>query len=52
MINKISPFSRVAKRQKIFKKSPLSVAKKQLDFQVTSCHYFDTTNVDFAYIES
>jgi len=33
-------------------KSPLSGAVKHPDFQVTSCHHFDTTNVDFAYIES
>jgi hypothetical protein len=33
-------------------KSPLSEAAKQPDFQVTSCHHFDTTNVDFAHIES
>jgi hypothetical protein len=26
--------------------------KNTLDFQVTSCHHFDTTNVVFAYIES
>jgi hypothetical protein len=35
-----------------FKKSPLPGAKKHLDFQVTSCHHFVTTNVDFAYVES
>jgi hypothetical protein len=34
-----------------FEKSPLSGAEKQPDFQVTSCHHFVTTNVDFAYIE-
>jgi hypothetical protein len=33
-------------------KSPLSGAGKHPDFQVTSCLHFDTTNVDFAYIES
>jgi hypothetical protein len=33
-------------------KSPLSEAEKHPDFQVTSCHHFVTTNVDFAYIES
>ena len=26
--------------------------KKHPDFQVTSCHHFVTTNIDFAYIES
>jgi hypothetical protein len=35
-----------------FEKSPLSEAEKHPDFQVTSCHHFDTTNVDFTYIES
>ncbi len=33
-------------------KSLLSEAKKHPDFQVTSCHHFVTTNVDFANIES
>ncbi len=32
--------------------SPPSGPGKHPDFQVTSCHHFDTTNVDFAYIES
>ena len=32
--------------------SPLSGAEKHHNFQVTSCHHFDTTNVDFAYIKS
>ena len=35
-----------------FEKSPLSGAGKRPDFQVTSCHRFDTTNVNFAYVES
>ncbi len=35
-----------------FEKPPLSGAEKYRDFQVTSCHHFVTTNVDFAYIES
>jgi hypothetical protein len=35
-----------------FEKSHLSGAGKHPDFQVTSCHHFDTTNVDFACIES
>jgi len=30
----------------------LSGAEKHSDFQVTSCHHFDTTNVDFAYTKS
>jgi len=34
------------------KKPPFSGTEKHPDFQVTSCHHFDTTNVDFAYIES
>jgi len=33
-------------------KSPLSGAEKHRNFQVTSCHPFVSTNVDFAYIES
>jgi len=33
-------------------KSPLQRAEKHLDFQVTACLHFVTTNVDFAYIES
>jgi len=33
-------------------KPPLSESEKHPDFQVTSCHHFVTTNVDFAYIES
>jgi hypothetical protein len=32
--------------------SPLSRAKKHPDFQVTSCHQNDSTNIDFAYNES
>jgi hypothetical protein len=40
------------KMPNFFKKSPLSGAKKHPGFQVTSCHHFDTTNVDFAYIGS
>jgi hypothetical protein len=35
-----------------FEKPPLSRAEKRPDFQVTSCHQNDTTNVDFAYTES
>ena len=35
-----------------FEKSPLSGAEKHPYFQVTSCHHFVTTIVDFAYIES
>jgi hypothetical protein len=37
---------------KIFKKSLLSEVEKHPNFQVTSCHQNDTTNVDFAYVES
>jgi hypothetical protein len=40
------------KTPELFEKPPLSKAGKHPDFQVTSCHHFDTTNVDFAYIES
>jgi len=35
-----------------FEKTPLSGAEKHPDFQVTSCHQNDTTNVNFAYIKS
>jgi hypothetical protein len=35
-----------------FEKTPLSGVGKYPDFQVTSCHHFDSTSVDFAYIES
>ena len=35
-----------------FENSPLSGAGKHPDFQVTLCLQNDTTNVDFAYIES
>jgi len=35
-----------------FEKSPLLGAEKYPDFQVTLCLRNDTTNVDFAYIES
>jgi len=40
------------KTPEFFEKSPLSGAGKHPDFMVTSCHHFDTTNADFAYIES
>ena len=40
------------KTSEFFEKSPLSEAAKHPDFQVTSCHHFVTTNVDFAYIVS
>jgi len=33
-------------------KPPVSDAEKRPDFQVTSCLQNDTTNADFAYIES
>ena len=33
-------------------KSPLSEAEKHPDFPVTSCLQNDSTNVNFAYIES
>jgi len=36
----------------IVEKSLSSEAKKYHYFQVTSCHYFVTTNTNFAYIES
>ncbi len=35
-----------------FEKPPLSGAGKHPDFQVTSCLHFDTTNANFACIES
>jgi hypothetical protein len=40
------------KMSEFFEKSPLSGGRKHPDFQVTSCHQNDSTNVDFAYIES
>jgi hypothetical protein len=45
-------FPTSCKTPESFEKPPLSGAKKHPDFQVTSCHHFVTTNVDFAYIES
>jgi hypothetical protein len=48
----IAPFSQAVKIPEFFKKSSLSRAKKHQNFQVTSCHQNDTTNVDFAYVES
>jgi hypothetical protein len=44
--------SGVLKISEFFTTSPLSGAEKHLNFQVTSCHYFVTTNVDFACIKS
>ncbi len=49
---KYSHFRELQKMPDFFKKSPLSGAEKHPDFQVTSCHHFVTTNVDFAYTES
>jgi hypothetical protein len=40
------------KMPEFLEKSPLSGAGKHPHFQVTSCHHFVTTNVDFAYIKS
>ena len=40
------------KMPEFFEKPFLSGAGKHPDFQVTSCRHFDTTNVNFAYIES
>ena len=40
------------KMPEFFEKSTLSGAGKHPDFQVTSCHHFDTTDPNFAYIES
>ncbi len=45
-------FPTSCKMPEFFKKLSLSEAKKHPDFQVTSCHHFDTTNVNFTYIES
>jgi len=45
-------------KQKLWKsdmtdaKPPLPGAKKHPDFRVTSCHYFDTIIINFAYTES
>ena len=40
------------KQLEFFEKPPLSEAIKHPDFQVTSCHHFDSTNANFADIES
>ncbi len=40
------------KTSEFFEKSSLSGAEKHHVFQVTSCRHFDTTNANFAYIES
>ncbi len=40
------------KMSEFFEKSPLSGGRKHPAFQVTSFLHFDTTDVDFAYIES
>jgi len=40
------------KMSEFFEKQPLSGSGKQLDFQVTLCRHFVSTNVDFAYAES
>ena len=40
------------KMPEFFEKSPLSGAGKHRNFQVTLCLHFDTTDADFAYIES
>jgi len=50
--NEIVDVRKSCKIPEFFEKSPLSGAAKLPDFTVTSCHHFDTTNVDFAYIES
>jgi len=47
-----SPIFLSREMPEFFEKSPLSGAGKHPDFQVTSCHHFDSTDVDFAYIES
>jgi len=40
------------KMLEFFEMSPFSRAEKQPDFKVTLCIHFDTTNIDFTYIES
>jgi hypothetical protein len=47
-----SPIFDSYKIPEIFENSPLSGSEKHHNFQVTSCHHFVTTNVDFAYIKS
>jgi len=42
----------ISKMPESLEKSPLSEDEKHPDFQVTLCLQNDTTNVDFAYIES
>jgi hypothetical protein len=49
---KYSLLPEMAKLWFLSKKSPLSETGKHTDFQVTSCLQNDTTDVDFAYIES
>jgi len=49
---KITDVKESYKKPEFLEKSLLSGAGKHHNFQVTSCHHFDTTNVDFAYIES
>ncbi len=49
---KKGPIFIIYKIPEFFEKSPLSGAEKSPDFQVTLCLQNDTTNVDFAYIES
>jgi hypothetical protein len=49
---KNGPIFASCKMPEFFEMSPLSGAGKHPDFQVTLCHHFVTTNVDFAYIES
>jgi len=46
------PIFASCKMPEFCEKSPISGAGKHPDFQVTSCLQNDSTNVDFAYIES
>jgi hypothetical protein len=48
----MAPFSSSVKYQNPSKKSPLSKSEKHTNLEVTACLHFDTTNTNFAYIES
>jgi hypothetical protein len=50
--DEIVDVSKSCKIPELFEKLSLSRAGKHPDFQVTLCHHFVTTNVDFAYIGS
>jgi len=49
---KNASFFKICKIPDFSTKSLPSEAEKHQNFQVTSCHHFVTTNVDFACVES